>query len=226
MRKLFATTVLLTVLGIMPVMAQSDDGVFIMEKANVVTLGPRLGATFTTMGQPAECDLYDGAGLGVSFGAALKTRLGRATKDTQQGGTGLLGFGLDLLYKQNTVKTIGSDDLSLGYFEIPVTVHVFPMVTSKFMNTFYVEAGPSFALVTSKSPALLSVPSANVSYHTGDFKGGDFRVVVGLGYTFPKTGLDVNARYYIGTSELAGNFPCKQNSLEVSLSWQFKIATF
>ncbi|MBR1414266.1 MAG: outer membrane beta-barrel protein [Prevotella sp.] len=226
MRKLFTTIVLLAMLGTMPVMAQSDGDFVILEKANVVTLGPRLGATFTTMSQPSECDLYDGAGMGVSFGAALKARFGRATKDTQQGGTGLLGFGLDLMYKQNNVKTIGSDDLSLGYFEIPVTLHVYPMVTSKFMNTFYVEAGPSLALLSSKSPALLSVPSANVSYHTGDLKGGDLRAVVGLGYTFPKTGLDINARYYIGTSELAGNFPCKQNSLEVSLSWQFKIATF
>lgn len=227
MRRKITTMLLLAMAGVIPALAQSDDDdIFIREKANIVTLGPRVGATFTTMGQPNECNLYDGSGVGLSLGAALRTRLGHATRDTQEGGTGFLGFGLDLLYKQNNVKTIGSDDLKLGYFELPVTVQFFPMTRSRYMNKFYVEAGPSFAILASKSPSVINVDQANVSYHTGDLGGGDVRFLVGLGYTIPKTGLNVGARYYIGTGKLAKNFPCKQNSLEIALSWQFKIAKY
>ena len=227
MKTIFATIAMLLIAGSMPTWAQSDDEDFdFPTKSNVIKLGPKLGLDVTTMSQPTECDLYDGAGMGMSFGLSLNTRFGRATSDTRQGGTGMFGFGLDLIYKQNKVKTIGDADLSLGYFEIPVTFQVYPMATSKFMNSFYVEAGPSLALLSSKSPSMLSVPSANVAYRTGDLSGGDIRVLLGLGYTIPKTGLGINARYYLGTSELAGNFPCKQNTLEVSLTWMFQIATF
>lgn len=226
MRRKITTMLLLVMTGAMPALAQSGDDFVIREKANIVTLGPRVGATFTTMGQPNECNLYDGAGIGVTLGAALRTRLGRATRDTQEGGTGFLGFGLDLLYKQNNVKTIGSDNLNLGYFELPVSVQVFPMARSRYMNKFYVEAGPSFAILASKSPSVIDVDQANVSYRIGDLSGGDVRFLIGLGYTFPKTSLNLDVRYYIGTGKLANNFPCKQNSLEIAVSWQFKIAKY
>lgn len=227
MKKTILLFLSLVLFGIMPVMAQrDDDGELIFDKPNVIKLGPKLGATFTSMGQPSEVDLYDGTGVGFSFGATLKTRLGKATEDTRQGGTGPIGFGLDVLYKQNKTKTIGTQDLSLAYLEIPLTVCLFPMSKSNMMNSFYVEAGPDFSMIISKSPSVLNVPSANIAYHTGDFKGGDLRIVVGMGYTIPKTSLDVNARYYIGTSNLAANFPCKMNTLEVSLAWMFRIAKF
>ena len=227
MKKALLVLVSFAIFGVLSAMAQRDgDDDRYFQKSNVIKLGPKIGATFTSMGQPNEVDLYDGSGVGFSFGVALKTRLGRATEETRQGGTGLLGFGLEVLYKQNKVKTIGTQDLSLGYLEVPVTVQLFPMVKSNMMNSFYVEVGPDFSLIASKSPSVLNVPSANISYHTGDFKGGDLRVIVGLGYTIPKTSLDVNARYYIGTSELAGNFPCKMNTLEVSLAWMFRLAKF
>ena len=73
---------------------------------------------------------------------------------------------------------------------------------------------------------MLTVASANIAYHTGDFKGGDLRLMLGLGYTIPDTSLDVNARYYLGTSDLAGNFNCKMNTLEVSFAWLFQIGKF
>ena len=227
MKKTFLIFLSLTLFVVTPAMAQrDDDGELLFEKSNVIKLGPKVGATFTSMGQPNEVDLYDGAGTGFSIGAALRTRLGKATEETRQGGTGMWGFALDVLYKQNKAKTIGTQDLSLAYLELPLTVQLFPMAKSNMMNSFYVEAGPDFALVASKSPSVLNVPSANIAYHTGDFKGGDLRLVVGVGYTIPKTSLDVNARYYVGTKNLAGNFPCKMNTLEVSLAWMLRIAKF
>ncbi|MBR4898046.1 MAG: PorT family protein [Prevotella sp.] len=226
MKKLIIAMTLLSIFGMMPTWAQSGDGFILKTKSNVVKLGPKVGLGFTSMGQPKEVDLVDGAGAGYSFGLAMKARLGRATKETLQGGTGILGFGLEMLYKQNKVNTIGEQNLSLGYLEIPLTLQLYPMSKSNMMNSFYVEVGPDFAMIASKSPDVLTVPSANLAYHTGDFKGGDLRIIAGIGYTIPKTSLDINARYYIGTSELAGNFPCKTNTLEFSLAWMFNIAKF
>lgn len=221
---------LLAVAGIMPVMAQRNtqqrNTQIDFVKKNVIFLGPVVGATFTTMGQPKEVDLYDGSGFGISAGADLRVRFGTSARRGGVSGTGLWGLGLEAKYKQNKVKTIGSDPLSIGYLEMPFTAQVYPFYKSSLMNAFYIEAGPSFALTLSKSPELLSVESANLAYRTGDFKGGDIRLALGVGYTIPSTSLGVNARYYIGNSDLAGNFPCKMNTLEVSLAWMFKIGKF
>lgn len=227
MRKIITLLTFLTLFGSMPTWAQSgDDDIVLHTKSNVVRLGPRIGVGFTSMTQPNEVNLYDKAGTGFSFGLSVKTRFGKATAETSQGGTGFVGFGLDVLYKQNKAKTIGEQDLSLSYIEFPLTLQVYPMAKSSAMNSFFIEVGPDFALITSKSPDVLTVNSANISYHTGDLKGGDVRVVVGLGYTIPTTSLGINARYYIGTSKLAGNFPCKMNTFELSLAWMFRIAKF
>ena len=89
-------------------------------------------------------------------------------------------------------------------------------------------------MLMSKSPDVLDVPLNQapagleaLKYHTGDLKGGDLRFAVGVGYTLPNTGLDVNVRYHLGTSELSENvLPCKVNVLEFSLAWMFSIAKF
>ena len=56
-------------------------------------------------------------------------------------------------------------------------------------------------------------PSADYSQVTykldadgSKLKGLDVRPMAGLGYTIPGTGLDVNARYYLGMSKMAENF--------------------
>lgn len=76
-------------------------------------------------------------------------------------------------------------------------------------------------------------PSANYSQviykldaDGSKLKGFDVRPMVGIGYTIPRTGLDVNARYYLGMSKMAENFKSKMNTMEVSLSWMFDIAKF
>lgn len=237
----------IALLSIAPVFAQSDDGddEFTANqgggKKSTFSIGPKVGGTLTTMTQPDEGKLYDGSGIGFSGGIAMKMRFGKVS-DNAAPGTGYFGVGAELKYKRNTVKTIGTDEkgktkanLSLDYFEVPVYLQVYPFAKAPTMNPFYVEAGLSFAGTMGRSPKSLTIdnPSATVSsvtYYTDSegskLKGMDTRALVGLGYTIPGTGLDVNARYYFGMSKLAKNFPCKMNSAEVSIAWLFNAGKF
>ncbi len=225
--------------------AQTDDGELlppttIKEKSSAFFIGPKVGAVMTTMGQPEQGDLYDSFGTGFSAGLAMKARFGKATENSA-GGTGFWGLGLELKYKNNSVKTIGIDEeggedakLSLDYFEVPAYLQVYPFAKTRAMNSFYVELGASFAGTIGRSPKTLTVPNANgvgsVIYEfdteNSTLKGMDVRALAGIGYTIPGTGLDINARYYMGTSDLAENFACKMNSFEISLSWMFTAFKF
>ena len=66
----------------------------------------------------------------------------------------------------------------------------------------------------------------NTTYATGDLKGFDVRPTVGVGYRFNKNsandGFYAGARYYLGTSKLAGNFPGKMSSAEITIGYLFK----
>lgn len=218
----------------------------IAQKKHAVYVGLKGGLDITSMTQPDECDLYDGAGLGGNIGVVGKMRFGRSS-DNSFAGTGLFGAGLELKYKKNSVKTIGTDqngnenaNLSVGYFEVPVYGQIYPFYKTNKMNTFYFELGPVFAGTIGRSPKSLTVmdPSENLGSVTYNFdngdsqlKGGDLRVMMGLGYDFairnskrePAHLLGVNARYYMGTSKLAGNFPCKMNTFELSFSYMFNV---
>ena len=228
-----------------PGFAQSDDGEEefppVKQKSSVFFLGLKAGGTITSMTQPDEGKLYDGAGFGFSGGLAVQARFGKASENSVSG-TGYFGAGLELKYKLNSVKTLGIDEdgndnakMSVGYFEVPVFAHIYPLVKSPSLNSFYVELGAAFAGTLSRSPKSLKLlhPSAdcsqviyNLDANGSTLKGMDVRPFAGIGYTIPNTGLDVSARYYIGTSELAGNFPCKMNTLEVSLAWLFNMGKF
>lgn len=213
-------------------------------KKNVFFVGPKVGLTMTSMTNPDECTLSDGMGMNFSGGVVASARFGRASNHAGAG-TGLFGAGIEIKYKNNTAKTRGIDEdgnnasLTVGYVEVPLYVHVYPFYKSDALNSFYLEAGPDLAMAISHSPKSLTVADPNadlssITYHlegaNKSLKGNDFRVMVGLGYDFPiKGGKDtkslvgIGARYYLGTSGLAGNFPCKMNTFEVSLSWQFSV---
>ena len=216
------------------------------QKKHSFYLGLKGGLDLSTMTQPDECKLYDGSGMGFSGGIVGKVRFNRATNNAPAG-TGLLGAGLELKYKQNKVKTIATDesgaanaDLSIDYFEVPVYVQIYPFFKSDAMNTFYIEAGPDFAGTMSRKPKTLTVenPSPewssityNIDNNGSSLKGMDVRLMAGIGYDFAIKNdkhettnlIGINARYYMGTSKLAENFNCKMNTLEVSLSWMFNI---
>lgn len=229
-----------------PGLAQTDDGEDEIistgkEKSNAFFLGPKVGGTMTTMTQPDEGKLYDGSGVGFSGGLVFQARFGKASENSV-GGTGYFGAGLELKFKINSVKTLGTDEtgkenakLSLGYFEAPIFVHIYPIAKSPSLNSLYVELGAALAGTLTRSPKSLTLnnPSDDYSQITynldangSKLKGMDVRPFAGIGYTIPNTGLDINARYYIGTSELAKNFACKMNTLEVSLAWLFNIGKF
>ena len=237
--------IILALFMTMPMVAQTDETdespIVLNPKKNAFFLGPKIGGVITSMSQPTEGDLYDGSGFGLSAGLAMKMRFGRANENSVAG-TGFFGLGLELKYKQNKVKTLGvnsdgdSDaNFAVNYFEVPLYVHLYPFVKSRAMNSLYIELGASFASYLGCNTEYMTVYNPNqdyssVTYHfdsdMGKLKGNDIRPLIGVGYTIPNTGLDINARYYIGTSELAGNFPCKMNSLEISFAWMFKAFKF
>lgn len=237
---------LMALLIALPICAQSDDGedealVLVKTKNNAFFLGPKVGATFTTMSDPNEGKLYDKFGTDFSGGLAMKFRFGKASENSI-GGTGYCGVGLELKYKRNSVQTLAVNEageknakLTLDYFEVPVYFQVYPFAKFSAMNSFYVELGASFAGTMARSPQSLTLYNPNlelasVTYNLdteeSTLKGMDIRPLVGLGYTIPESGLDLNFRYYIGTSDLAGNFPCKMNSCEISVSYMFNIGRF
>lgn len=225
-----------------PGFAQSDDGeedfVLAKEKSNAIFIGVKAGGTLNSMTQPNEGKLYDGSDFGFSGGLVFKSRFGKASENSV-GGTGYFAAGVELKYKAVSVKTFGTDEegednakLSLGYFEVPVYAQVYPFAKMPSLNTLYIEAGVAFAGTMSRSPKSLTLQDANskVTYNLdtdgSKLKGMDVRPLAGIGYTIPNTGLDISARYYLSTSDLAGNFPCKINTFEVSLAWLFNVGRF
>lgn len=243
MRKILISLLALALTS--PVLAQSDegedDGYSGKTKNNAFFLGIKAGGTLTTMTQPEEGDLYDGSGFGFSAGLALKARFGNPS-GASHAGSGYFGAGLELKYKLNTVKTVGTDEdgkenanLSVGYFEVPIYGQLYPLVKSPALNSLYIELGVSFAGTLSRSPKSLTMYNPNERYSEVTYyidgngkklKGMDVRPLIGAGYTVPGTGLDINLRYYLGTSKLAENFDCKMNTFEFSLAWNFQIGTF
>lgn len=226
----------------MPMMAQTDGSDDAPQgngdlRKNAFYIGPRFGLSFNSMTDPAEGALYDKSDIGFSAGVTLRARFGKAA-DGVPAGTGLLGIGLDANYTQNKVKTHAVDDegnenaaFSMNYFEVPVFVQLYPFYKSDALNTLYVELGAAVAGTVGRSPQSLTLNGlegelSSVTYNIGTdnskLKGMDIRPLVGVGYTVPGVGFDLNARYYLGTSDLSKNFNCKLSRFEVSLAWMFK----
>lgn len=181
--------------------------------------GVKAGATFTTLqGTPNEGELFDKSGVGFLGGIFANFRFGQS-KNFSNSGTGPLGVQVEAVYKQLKAKTLGDDDLTLNYFEVPVMLQYYPCYNVKKMQNLRIEAGPVIAGTMGSKPDVLTNGSS--TYKTGDLKGFDVRLAFGVGYEM-NNGLGINARYNIGMSDLAENFPVKTNTFEISLS--FKIS--
>lgn len=239
--------IMLSLFTVMTMQAQSTDdedfgsfdtGSFAKDKNYAFFLGPKVGATVSTLSQPSYGKLGDGAGFGFSAGLAMKARFGHATENTF-GGTGFLGVGLELKYTSNSMATKATDQdgkenasLSLDYFDIPVYLQVYPLAKISSMNTFYIEAGVNFGVLAGRKPntlttedpeAMISKVVYNIDNDGSKLKGGNISPLIGIGYTIPGTGLDINARYNIGMTKLAGNFDSKVSSFQISLAWLFNL---
>lgn len=217
-----------------------DDAPIVIEKQHAFFAGLKGGAVFSSMTQPEQCDLYDKSGIGFSAAAVFKARFGKSS-DYSDPGTGLMGVAAELMYKQNSVKTVGTDekgktnaDMSLSYVEVPVYAQIYPFYKTPTMNTLHLDAGIDIAGTISKNPKTLTVSGltgaySSVVYNVEKLKGFDVRFLIGVGYDFKiknaknetSSLVGINARYYAGTSELAKTFKSKMNSFEISLSWMF-----
>lgn len=192
------------------------------------SIGPRAGIGISSLSQGDGLDVYDKSGLAYGGGVSANIRFSpeKDKKGRNYYGQGLFGIGLELNYKMYTAKMLeDNDDLKLGYFEVPILFQLYPFYAKKHLKNLYVEVGPTISGSISSKPDF--VRRGNTVYSTGDLKGFDIKPAVGLGYRFDKTaandGFYVNFRYYIGTSDLAGNFPAKVSSAELSVGYFFRM---
>lgn len=192
------------------------------------SIGPRAGIGISSLSQSEGLDVYDKSGLAYGGGLAANIRFSK--KEDKNGrkyyGQGLFGIGLELNYKMYTAKLLeDNDDLKLGYFEVPILLQVYPFYAKKHLKNLYIEVGPTISGSVSSKPDF--VKRGNLTYSTGDLKGFDVKPAVGIGYRFDKEmandGFYANLRYYIGTSKLAGNFPAKVSSIELSVGYLFRM---
>ena len=184
------------------------------DRAYRISIGPKVGVNFSTMsGNPAGGDMGAKMGVGFHGGAVLNAHFGRKS-ESSAGGTGMFGVQLEALYDQHVIKTEGSDNLSMSYFEVPLMLQFYPI------PDFCIEVGPTVAGTIGRSPDELVF--TNLSLGTKDLQGYDVKISVGAQYRM-KNGFTMSARYNLGTSDLAGNLPCKISAFQVSLGWMFNI---
>ena len=157
----------------------------------MLSVGPRVGAGVATMSEGDGLEVYDGSGLAFGGGVAANIRFGgKDSRGRALDGQGLFGIGLELNYKSLSVKTLGDDDLKLGYFEVPVMFQFYPLYKTKQLKNLYIEVGPTIAGTMSASPDMLTV--GGTAYKTGDLKGFDVKAF------FNKDGIDAQLRLCTG----------------------------
>ena len=199
--------------------SQQEEGFgsegFVDKRKNVVSLGVTAGGNYSMMSKYDPVDLGSRSGIGFQGGAAINIHFGQ--RRGADAGTGPIGLQIEALYAQHSMKTDLSADIKLGYLEIPVLLkyYITPNVN--------IELGPTFSYILSKSPDVLEGTSTTIAI--GELKGGDIKGTVGVSYQ-TKSGFYASARYNLGFSELAGNFPCKVSTVSVSIGYLFNIFKF
>lgn len=191
-----------------------------------LSVGPRVGGGLAMATDGDGEKLTDGSGFCYNAGLGLNLRFGgKDSKGRPLNGQGLFGIGLELNYASYSVKTVGEKNLDLGYFEVPVLLQFYPAYQTKQMKNLYIEIGPTFSALVSKSPNELQT-DPYTTYITGDLNGGDIKGTIGLGYRVNRRGANdgfyINLRYNNGFCKLAGNFPTKISSAELTIGYLFK----
>lgn len=184
-------------------------------RKNVVSLGITAGGNYAMMSKYDPVDLGSRSGIGFQGGIAFNVHFGQ--KRGADPGTGPIGLQIEALYAQHSMKTDLSDNIKLGYIEVPV---LFKYYITPNVN---IELGPTFCYLTSKSPDTLKGTSTTIAI--GELKGGDVKGTIGVSYQ-TKSGFYASARYNLGFSELAKNFPCKVSTVSVSVGYLFNIFKF
>lgn len=194
---------------------QFEDSGIVDKRTSAVHLGIKAGANMSSMSNYNLVDLGQKMGFGFEGGLVVSARFGKRTRSSDPG-TGIIGVQIEPTYVQ---RTIGTDykDLKLGYIEVPVLLKVF---VTPSLN---IEVGPNFAGILSSSPDYLETPNTKIA--TGEIKGMDVKVCVGVSYE-TKEGFFASLRYNLGTSDLAGNFPCKVSGASLTIGYKFNIFKF
>lgn len=191
------------------------EGVIPDKRKNVMSLGITAGANYAMLSKYNPIDLGSRSGIGFQGGLALNVHFGQ--RRGADAGTGPVGLQIEALYAQHSMKTDLNSDIKLGYLEVPV---LFKYYITPNLN---VELGPTFCYLLSKSPDVLEGASTRIAI--GELKGGDLKGTVGVSYQ-TKGGFYASARYNMGFSDLAGNFPCKVSTASVSIGYLFNIFKF
>ncbi len=194
---------------------ENFDKIGVDKRKNVVSLGVTAGANYSSMSKYDPVDLGLKGGIGFQGGLVIAARFGKRTNGSDPG-TGIFGIQMEPSYVQHTIGTNG-DNIKLSYFEVPILL--------KFYVTpnLNIEVGPNICGSLSSSPDYIE--EANTRIAIGDLKGFDFKVTAGVSYEL-KNGLYASLRYNLGTSDLAGNFPCKVSAASLTLGYKFNIFKF
>lgn len=202
-----------------------------------LSIGPRAGVGMTSMSEGDELSVLDGNGMGFGAGLGINLRFGSKDKKGRPlDGQGLIGLGLELNYKTYAAGLKSGDDMSLSCFEAPILLQIYPTSNVPQLRNLYIELGATVSGVLSASPENMTITKDEQTfnhyynrvetYNIGGIKGMDVKPTVGIGYRFSRNsandGFYVNARYYMGSSDLAGNFPMKASSAELSIGYMFK----
>lgn len=192
----------------------AQGGKIVDTRSNLVQIGVKGGASFTTMSKYKEADLHQKSGFGYEVGAVMTAHLGKRLGGVA--GSGKWAVQIEPTYAYHTIGT-DFDDIKISFFELPVMgkFYITPSVN--------VEAGVNLCGTLSAKPEILSAEVTNIAI--GDLKGFDARPFIGVSYDVDKK-LFASLRYSIGTSDLAGNFPCKLNTLSLTVGYRFDIFKF
>lgn len=194
---------------------ENFDGITVDKRKNVVSLGLTAGVNYSSMSKYDPVDLGQKGGVGFQGGIVVAARFGKRTNGSDPG-TGIFGVQMEPSFVQHTIGT-NSEDIKLTYFEVPILLKIY--VTPN-LN---IEVGPNICGSLSSSPDYIE--DSNTRIATGDLKGFDLKVTAGVSYEL-KNGLYASLRYHLGTSDLAGNFPCKVSAASLTLGYKFNIFKF
>lgn len=201
--------------GIVPVddKVTTEDDIVISEvlKPYALSIGPKVGANYSIVGDPNGMDLGISSNIGFSAGVAANLRFGRPAGRPY--GTERFGVQLEALYAMRSLKN-DVEDIKMNCFEIPVLFQWY------FLPSFAVEVGPTFTGAFSISPKELQYN--NAVYQMDKVKAYDVMLSVGVNCKL-KNGFTANLRYNMGNSDMAGNFKTKVSTISLGIGWLFPI---
>lgn len=202
--------------GIVPVddeVVTSDEEIVISEvlKPYALSIGPKIGANYSIVGDPDGMDLGISGNVGFSAGVAANLRFGRPAG--RPFGTERFGVQLEALYSMRSLKS-DVEDITMNCFEIPVLFQWY------FVPTFAIEVGPTFTGAFSTSPKEFKYN--NAVYQMDKVKAYDVMLSIGLNCKL-KNGFTADLRYNLGNSDMAGNFKTKVSTISLGIGWLFNV---